>query len=129
MKKILKIVLSLFVIFSLIIVSGIFYLSRGLNTGENIKLNGVDLQNIEDGVYEGDYQAGRWSNKLAVVVKNNKIMKIDIKDDVTFMNSAVTKEVFNKVIKAQDTRVDTVTGATVTSKAYLKAIENGLSTD
>jgi len=34
---------------------------------------------------------------------------------------------FNKVIEAQNTIVDAVSGATVTTKAYLKAIESALN--
>lgn len=65
----------------MIIGSGIFYLSRGLKIGENVELKGVDIANIEDGIYLGEYEAGRWSNKLEIVIQNNKIIKIDIVDD------------------------------------------------
>jgi uncharacterized protein with FMN-binding domain len=36
-------------------------------------------------------------------------------------------EIVNLVIEAQDTQVDTVSGATVTSKAYLSAIEDAFN--
>lgn len=127
MKRVFKIFLSVFIIFLVIMGSGIFYLSRGLSEGEDIDLEGVNLQNKEDGIYTGQYNAGRWTNELVVKLQNKEIINIDIVDDVTFVKSEVTKELFNSVIKEQDTQVDTVSGATVTSKAYLKAIENALN--
>ncbi|WP_423055650.1 FMN-binding protein [Acetobacterium carbinolicum] len=39
----------------------------------------------------------------------------------------MTSTIINQVIKIQNTTVDTVSGATVTSKAYLKSIENALT--
>lgn len=77
-------------------------------------------------VYNGKYKSGRWSNELNVIVKGNKITAIKIADDVTFTMPGVSDKLFNNVIKAQDTKVDAVSGATVTSKAYLKSIENAL---
>lgn len=39
----------------------------------------------------------------------------------------LSDELFSDVIKSQNTTVDTISGATVTSKAYLKSIENALN--
>ena len=109
------------------IASGIFYLSRGLDEGINIKATGIDVSNFNDGIYTGKYDAGRWSNVLNVTVKDHKITDIKIEDDVTFAQQGASDEIFNKVIKEQNTTVDAVSEATVTSKAYLKSIENALS--
>ena len=122
-----KLFLLMVLVLLVLMGSFMFYLSRGLKQGEDIELNGVNLQNKEDGIYTGQYNAGRWTNELVVKLKNQEIVNIDIVDDVTFVKSEVTKELFNRVIKEQDTQVDTVSGATVTSKAYLKAIENALN--
>ena len=46
---------------------------------------------------------------------------------MVFEKLEVSRELFNKVIKTQDTNVDIISGATVPSKAYLKSIENALS--
>ena len=46
--------------------------------------------------------------------------------DVTFPKPEWTKELFDKIIQKQNTEVDIVSGATVTSKAYMKSIENAL---
>lgn len=106
---------------------GLLYLSRGLEAGLNVKINGIDQSALNDGVYTGKYEFGRWSNEVKVVVENYKITAIEIVDDVTFPLPSMAKELFNRVIQAQNTTVDAVTEATVTSKAYLKAIENALN--
>ena len=127
MKLIFKILLSVILIFILVSVSGIFYLARGLNEGKDIRINGIDVSNLNDGIYNGKYKAGRWTNELNITVKDHKIIKIDIKDDVTFTNPDVSYELFSKVIGEQNTTVDVISEATVTSKAYLKSIEDALN--
>jgi uncharacterized protein with FMN-binding domain len=127
LKLIFKILLSVILIFILVSVSGIFYLARGLNEGKDIRINGIDVSNLNDGIYNGKYKAGRWTNELNITVKDHKIIKIDIKDDVTFTNPDVSYELFSKVIGEQNTTVDVISEATVTSKAYLKSIEDALN--
>lgn len=127
MKSTLKILIPIIFIFILVCVSGIFYLSSGLKEGSEIKVNGIRLSYLNDGIYNGKYDAGRWSNQLSVTVKDHKITEINIVDDVTFVKAGVSDDLFSKVIEIQNTRVDTVSQATVTSKAYLKSIENALN--
>lgn len=126
MKLLLKIVLAIIIIFVLVAGAGMFYLSRGLDSGRKLNINSVNVSLINDGVYDGKYKEGRWSNEVNVTVTGHKITKIDIIKDVTFNRDEWTKELFNRVIEKQNTNVDVVSGATVTSKAYLKAIENAL---
>ena len=100
---------------------------RGLNPGKNIIINSLDASQLKDGVYKGKYNEGRWSNQVNVTVKDKKITGIAIDKNVVFEKTEVSRELINKVIKKQDTNVDVISGATVTSKAYLKSIENALS--
>lgn len=126
MKSFLKILLSIIIIFIILIGAGMLYLSRGLEKGEELVINKVTPSNIEDGIYNGKYKAGRWTNEINVIIKDQKITKIELVDDVTFKKEDVTKDIINKVIENQSTNIDVVSGATVTSKAYLKSIENAL---
>lgn len=126
MKKILKIVLSIIVIFVLMIAGAGIYLAQGLSGGSRLAIGSVDTSMLNDGVYSGKYEGGRWSNELKVTVMNHKITDIEVVKDVKIPKPEVTQEIVNNVIKAQGTDVDVVSGATVTSKAYLKAIENAL---
>lgn len=127
MKKLFKVVLSLFVLIVLAFAGGMFYLVNGIEAGKKVDINGIDMSAVKDGVYTGIYDSGRWSNKVVVTVKDRKITDIKIADDVAFPNPDVSRALFSRVLNAQDTKVDTVSQATVTSKAYLKAIENALN--
>lgn len=127
MKRIFKIIITILCVFMLIFASGIFYLSRGLSEGRNIEVNGINISDLNDGIYSGKYDFGRWSNQLNITVRNHKITKINIENDVTFVKSSVGDELFNKVIGVQNTKVDAISQATVTSKAYLKSIEKALN--
>ena len=68
----------------------------------------------------------RWSNEIKVTVKDHKIIALEVVDDVMFKIDEVTKTLFDRVIQNQSLDVDIETGATVTSHAYLKAVENAV---
>jgi len=126
MKLFLKIILCLFGAFILIGAGAMFYLTRGLEVGSEIVVNEMDLTSLDDGTYNGKYKSGRWSNEVNVTVKEHQITKIDMVKDVVFVQPDIREEIFNMVIEKQNTNVDTISGATVTCKAYLKSIENAL---
>lgn len=104
-----------------------FYMTRGLETGKNMSINHIDTTKLENGVYNGKYNGGRWSNEVSVTLKDKKITEINVVKNVAFEKPEVTSALIKNVIKKQDTTVDIISGATVTSKAYLKAIEVALS--
>lgn len=111
----------------LLVAAGLFVTS-GLSEGMNVQLQGIDLNDKPDGDYTGTYSFQRWTNTLLVHVKDHRITDIDILDDVGAAQiTHCSDQVFQRVIEAQNTTVDAVSGATVTSKAYLKAIENALN--
>ena len=102
------------------------YITRGLNSGEKMTINHIDTTKLENGVYKGKYNGGRWSNEVSVTLQDKKITKINVIKSVSFEKPEVTSALINNVIEKQDTTVDSISGATVTSKAYLKAIETAL---
>jgi uncharacterized protein with FMN-binding domain len=126
MKLFLKIILSILMVFILITVGGVFFLSRGLASGSKLVINDVKLSAVKDGIYNGKYKDGRWTNEVNLTVKDHKITNIDLVKDVMFPKPEVTKELFNNVIKEQNIDVGAISGSTITSKAYLKSIENAL---
>lgn len=127
MKLLLKIVLSIFIIFILVSGSGVFFLSRGLESGNALEINAVNLSNLSDSVYSGAYKGGRWTNEVSVTVKDHRITDIEIVKDVLFPKPEVTAELVNKVLEKQKPDIGAISGSTVTCKAYLKSIENALS--
>ncbi|MGV8906081.1 MAG: FMN-binding protein [Acetobacterium sp.] len=127
MKKAVIIIGCVVGVLVLIIGGGILYITNGLHTGEKLGINAVDLTQIQDGTYSGTYESGRWSNAVDVTVSGKKITQIDVVKSVSFEQPEVTETIINAVIEKQNTTVDTVSGATVTSKAYLKSVENALT--
>lgn len=122
-----KVILGIVILLILTIGGAGFYITRGLNSGEKMTINHIDTTKLENGVYKGKYNGGRWSNEVSVTLQDKKITKINVIKSVSFEKPEVTSALINNVIEKQDTTVDSISGATVTSKAYLKAIETALS--
>lgn len=127
MKRILKVLLVIVIVIAVVIGGGIFFITRGLDSGARLAINPVDISGLADGNYSGIYNSGRFSNELKVAVKDQKIVSIDVVKDVSFPDAELTDKLFKEVITKQNTDVDVVSSGTVTSKAYLKSIENALS--
>ena len=127
MKKVFTIILIVIGVIVLAIGGGILYITSGLEAGENLAINAVNVAPLEDGRYPGSYDGGRWSNEVAVTISNHQITQIDVIKTVKFEKPEVTTALINAVIEKQNTTVDVISGATVTSKAYLKSIENALA--
>lgn len=125
MKRFKKAALFLTAMILSIILGIVIYLTNGLN--HTIQLNGISSTHIKDGYYIGNYNEKRWSVQVVVLINNNAITDIQIEDDVTFSQPGLSEALFEQVIKNQSTSVDIQSGATKTSTAYLKAIENALN--
>lgn len=126
MKKVLIITMSILIIAC--IGFGIRYLvSVNMYKKEvkNISIKGVDLEKVKNGQYIGSCDVGYIKAVVKVEVKDNKIMAIKL---IEHKNERGKKAevILGKVIKAQSVKVDTITGATNSSKVILRAIENAL---
>ncbi len=106
------------------------YLSREHNEARNISLDGADFNNLKDGVYIGVYEGGmyKWrANEVQVTVSSGKVADIEqLNSSDPGKENANQSLLYDRVIKAQSLQIDTISGATLTSKAYLKAVENAL---
>jgi uncharacterized protein with FMN-binding domain len=127
MNKLIKIGLIVVVIIMVVLGGMLFFGTRGLESGKDLVINEINLQEIEDGIYNGVYKAGRWSNEVNVEIKDHRIANIEIVDDIMLSQPEVRESVFNSVIERQDLEIDIISEATVTSKAYLKSIEIALT--
>lgn len=124
MKKIIKWSLILIVTFS---VGSLAWATKDIPGVKAIEISEIDLSVVEDGVYQGSYKKGRFSNSLTVKVENNHIKDIEVSKRVLSSDEAFVAELVEKVIMYQSVKVDAVSSATYTTNAYLKAIENALS--
>jgi len=110
---------------SVVLLAG-FYLTRGLSAGNKLIIAPLSLNTVADGEYTGRHTAGRWTCEVLVVVKDHQIVALDLLQDVTIPMEGLHEYVFEQVMAHQDTSIDVKAQATVTSKAYLKAIEQAL---
>jgi uncharacterized protein with FMN-binding domain len=93
----------------------------------DLTLAGVSAQGLADGTYTGAYAAFRFSNTVAVTVKDQTIRDIQVVKPQVVAKAETADALRGEVLAAQSTTVDTVAGATIDSKAYLKAVENALT--
>jgi uncharacterized protein with FMN-binding domain len=87
-----------------------------------------NLALINDGIYRGSYDFSSTPVKATVdvTVQNHQIINIDI---VKHFRSPIGKKgekIIGSIIERQNLDVDVISGATVSSKTLLKAVENAL---
>lgn len=91
-----------------------------------VQVDGMSADGIADGTYQGDYDAGYIKVSVEVIVNQGKIESIQLlKHDNEHGKKA--EVIVEEVISKQTTNVDAISGATNSSQAILKAIENALS--
>lgn len=84
---------------------------------------------LADGTYEGSANGFSGKIKVSVVIKNQTIRSINIlsnSDDEAFFNRA-KEGVTASIIAKQSTDVDTVSGATYSSRGIMNAVNAGVS--
>jgi uncharacterized protein with FMN-binding domain len=105
-------------------------LSKEHKEARSLPLNAVDFSKLSDGTYHGVYEGGmyKWrANECQVNVSSGKVTDIQLvgSGDPGSKNTQ-HEALYDRVIQAQSLQVDTISGATLTSKAYLQAVENAL---
>jgi uncharacterized protein with FMN-binding domain len=89
------------------------------------KVNNIDLSKIKDGNYIGDFNAYIISSKVNVTVRDHTITDIRFIEH-KYERGKPAEVLLPRVIAAQSLNVDTISGATNSSKVILKSIENAL---
>lgn len=127
-NKMIRILLYIVAAILAIGLAAFIYATWGLSKYRKMVIGELDLGKLEDGIYEGEFTGGRWKNKLEVRVKDHAITNIKMIEasDLSGMN-AIGEKVFQMVQERQSLQIDTVSGATVHTKAILKSIENALT--
>ncbi len=122
-----KTVITIIIVLLVIVVGGVGFF-RSYVHGERIKMQvgEVDLSRVSDSVYNGEHPYFGLVCKVEVEVKNNRIVNIKVDEDRSSEYVDKAKMVTQNVLLEQSLDVDTITGATFTSKAILKAVENAL---
>ncbi|MCF6335893.1 MAG: FMN-binding protein [Spirochaetales bacterium] len=106
-----------------------FSLSREHEEARNVEIRNINFMKLFDGNYNGFYEGGmyKWrENEVRVMITSGKVSEIALLSSKENRPPEFTEELFNRIIENQSLQVDVITGATLTSKAFLKSIENAL---
>lgn len=131
MKKKKKIILGIVVVIGVYV--GITGVKSSIETIEsnldqllNLKISNIDILKVPDGTYTSSYKVFPIIAVVKVTTKNHKIAEIEL---LRHRNGRGTPAeiITDKVVEAQTLEVNTVSGATLSSKVILKAIENALN--
>lgn len=129
-KRNLLIVCISVIIFALAgLAAGWLFTEKERREARNVQIGEVDFKHLHAGDYVGEYAGGmyKWrANTVKVTVAAQKVTAIKLLEHSKNQPATSTDELFGRVIQAQSLQVDSISGATLTTKAYLKAIENAL---
>ncbi|EPY2274662.1 FMN-binding protein [Clostridium sporogenes] len=124
-------------VIAVVLVGGILFSASGRREVQELTIDAVDFKKLRDGTYVGEYSGTKdhsRDTKVQVIISEDKI------SDIKILKGALDKEgkpaeltgglsigdLFDNVIKSQSLQVDAISGATLTSKVHLKALENAL---
>ncbi len=122
-KKVIPLALSACLV-ALFLVSCV---SPEMKAVREMEIESVDLSRVPDGTYEGSFAYGSFSYVVSAQVENGRIVSVDILQNRTTKRALMAEGIVSRVLAEQRTDVDAVAGATTTSKALLKALENALA--
>ena len=87
----------------------------------------VDLAEVKDGTYDGDFAYGGFDYQVRVTVASHQIKDIAVVKNRRTRQARMAEGVVPRILDQQKNDVDAVSGATTTSKALLKAVERALT--
>ena len=121
----------LFVIMFLLLagfVSGILYLKSVADYKQAVKettFEDINISDIPDGVYVGEYDVDFIYAKVEVTVQNGEITNINILEH-RHERGKTAEVITDSIIDEQKIDVDAISGATNSSTVIKKAVENAL---
>ena len=125
MKSKKKIVIIFCCIILFFCLAGRVLIAGLVNKVNKITVMNYNLSDTFDGKYVGEYSIIPVHVKVEVTIENHKFKSINIlKHDNGLGGSA--EIITHNIIESQSLDVDTISGATVSSKCILKAVENAL---
>ena len=107
------------------------------NEIQALEIKQVDFANLKDGVFTGKFEGMKGSSRnvtVVVTIQDGEISDIrvtkgavDESGALIEINGGVTiSDLFQRVLDSQSMQVDGISGATLTSKTHLKALESAL---
>jgi len=102
----------------------------------NLTFADVDFSKLKDGIYTGEYKGKKDSTRdvnVQITVESGTIKDIKVvsgplvgKQRNEVRGGLSIDDLFNNVTESKSLQVDVISGATLTSKSHLKALEDAL---
>lgn len=110
----------------LILLSYLYDVNQYQTTVQSMTFGNVDISQIPDGIYEGECNVNYIVAKVQVSVEEGKLEKIILLDHKNERGSSA-EQIIDDMVYEQKVNVDTISGATNSSKVIMKAVENALA--
>lgn len=94
----------------------------------SIEIEAMDISQVADGLYEGEYDAGYIYAKVQIEVKAGKIVSLSLLEHRNERGKQA-EALLDDVLEKQAIDVDTISGATNSSKVIKQAIANALKVE
>ncbi len=108
--------------FPIIVVAILFSLVSGCATAKVIG-GPIPPNSLKDGLYDGKAENGLVKVIAQIMIQNQRITNIKLFEHRTWKGKAAENIIPARIIGEQSTRVDAVSGATVSSRAIMNAVE------
>jgi len=109
---------------ALSLLSGCSAMSK-MDETKSLTITTPNYEKLPDGTYRGVYDGGLVVAEVAVTILAKKIESVELlRHD--HGRGAEAEKIVDSIVEAQSLEVDVFSGATVSSKAILKAAENAL---
>lgn len=100
----------------------------------NVIIENIDFTKLNVGEYTGYYAGGMYGwreNECSILIEElnndtNRVVTIELMSSKADYTKQFLDTLYNRVITKQSLQIDAVSGATLDSKACLKAVENAL---
>ena len=125
-KKVVLLVIMLLLLIGL--VWGIIYLKSVSDYKQAVKettFEEINISDIPDGVYIGEYDVNFIYAKVEVTVQNGEITNINILEH-RHERGKTAEVITDRIVDEQKIDVDAISGATNSSTVIKKAVENAL---
>lgn len=109
-------------------VVGFFFASMGLGDIKKMVVRDIDLSKLSDGVYTGRFHKVRWTYDVEVTIKDHRITDIKMTNKApNDPKGEIVDKAIDQMIEKQSVKIDVVSGASVDTKAFQKAVEDALT--
>jgi uncharacterized protein with FMN-binding domain len=125
MKTLKKIAVILVVLVVIGFLGFKFVSNKIISDAKALTIEEIDFTQLKDGEYPGNYEIFPVKVSVKTTVLNGKITQIELLEHFNG-KGAPAEKIVDDIIEKQSLQVDAVSGATVSSVAIKKAVEDSL---